>query len=187
MEEADAPGQRYIPNFVIYMALGKPKVDINKYRFIVDGRVENELKLSYEELKALPMKRIITDFHCVTGWSVKEVEWEGVQLNRFAEMAKPMEDVEWVYFTSLDGYTTVVAFEDFMHEDSLLVLKMNGSPLPIEHGYPARIFIPHLYGWKGAKWVYKITFLDEYRDGYWEALGYSQRGRVFLEERFKTI
>ena len=187
MVVSEAPGQRYIPDFVIYMALGKPVVDIAKYKFMVDGLVKNKLTLSYDDLSNLPMKKFKSDFHCVTGWSVKDVEWEGIPLTFFAEKAGVQNNVKWVYFTSLDGYTSVVAMEDYMKPNALLVLKMNGKKLPLEHGYPARIFIPHLYGWKGAKWVYKITFLEKYRDGYWEALGYNERGRVQFEERFKRI
>ncbi|MEM4837050.1 MAG: molybdopterin-dependent oxidoreductase [Desulfurococcaceae archaeon] len=52
---------------------------------------------------------------------------------------------------------------------------MNGKPLEIEHDYPAGLIIPRLYGWKSAKRVYKILFLNEYRDSYWKALGYPQR------------
>ena len=183
----DAPGQKYIPSFVIYMAFGKPSVNIDEYRLVVDGLVRNRLSYSYEELKKLPMKRIVTDFHCVTGWSVSNVEWEGVPLKYFADSAGVSDSAKWVYFLSMDGYTTVVSIEDYLSRDSILAIKMNGSILPPEHGYPARIIIPHLYGWKGAKWVYKILFMEKYRDGYWEALGYNERGRVELEERFKNI
>lgn len=183
----NAPGQKYIPDFVIYMALGKPKIDIDNYRLIVDGLVNNKLEFTYDELKELPSIQVSSDFHCVTGWSVSNVIWEGVPLKYFADTAEVYESVKWVYFMSLDGYTTVVSLEDFLSPDSILALKMNGSILPPEHGYPARIVIPHLYGWKGAKWVYKISFLENYKDGYWEALGYNERGRVEFEERFKNI
>ena len=76
--------------------------------------------------------------------------------------------------------------EDFISEDSLLVLKNNDKPLTLEQGFLARIFIPHLYGWKGAKWVSTIIFRKHYVGRYWEALEYHERGNVWFEERFKV-
>jgi DMSO/TMAO reductase YedYZ molybdopterin-dependent catalytic subunit len=62
---------------------------------------------------------------------------------------------------------------------------MNGKPIPINQGYPARPFIPQLYGWKSAKWLTGIEFLPNYQDGYWENVGYHERGNIWDEERFK--
>jgi DMSO/TMAO reductase YedYZ molybdopterin-dependent catalytic subunit len=84
-----------------------------------------------------------------------------------------------------DGYTAPVPLEDAMVENSLISFKMNGKPISIEQGFPARPFIPHLYGWKSAKWLTQIEFISEYRDGYWEAYSYNERGNVWDEERFK--
>jgi DMSO/TMAO reductase YedYZ molybdopterin-dependent catalytic subunit len=86
----------------------------------------------------------------------------------------------------MDGYTTPVPIEDAMTEDSLIAFKMNNGPIPVEQGFPARPFIPHLYAWKSAKWLTKIEFMEDYEDGYWEARGYHERGKVADEERFKN-
>ncbi len=185
-EDNKPPGQKYIPDFIIYRILGQPTVDPLEYRLRIDGLVEKILEYSISDLYSLPMKTIRRDFHCVTGWSVRGVEWRGVPLEFFYREARVSSRAKWVYFTGLDGYTSIVPLEDYLAEDALLALYMNGEKLSPEHGFPARIVIPHLYGWKGVKWVYRITFIDEYRDGYWEALGYHPRGNVWLEERFKT-
>jgi DMSO/TMAO reductase YedYZ molybdopterin-dependent catalytic subunit len=181
------PGQRYIPTFVIYRILGQPEIDIETWRLRMEGEVERELEFSYEDIFRMPMTTLKSDFHCVTGWSVSNVEWEGVKLNYLTSLVGVRDGVSWVRVSSVDGYSTIIPFDDFCSENALLVIKMNGRYLSLEQGYPARIFIPHLYGWKGAKWVNKITFLFEYVDGYWEALGYHERGNVFLEERFKYL
>jgi DMSO/TMAO reductase YedYZ molybdopterin-dependent catalytic subunit len=179
------PGQRYIPRFVIYKILGQPQIDVMSWVLEVDGRVRNRLKFTYDDILKMPKISFRSNFHCVTGWSVRDVMWEGIPLRHFYELAGVEDGVNWVYVTSVDGYTTIIPLQDFISERAILALRMDGKPIPIEHGYPARIFIPHLYGWKGAKWVTKFTFLDRYRDGYWEALGYHERGNVVLEERFK--
>lgn len=180
-----APGQFYIDHFIIYRVLGTPNVDVNSWRLRVLGMVKNALELSLSDIERLPMVSLVRDFHCVTGWSVKSVKWEGVKLKIIADKAVPSEKARWVFITGLDGYSSIVPLEDFASEDALLVLKINDRPLTIEQGFPARIFIPHLYGWKSVKWVYRIEFIDKYMDGYWEALGYHERGNVLLEERFK--
>jgi DMSO/TMAO reductase YedYZ molybdopterin-dependent catalytic subunit len=186
--EDDIPrGQRVIPKLIVYRILGQPRFDIGEWRLRIEGHVTNNIELTYDELLSLPTIKYKSDFHCVTGWSVKNIEWEGVPLRYFAEKAGVKEGVEWVHFESMDGYTTVVHIDDFMDENAILAIRMDGKPLRPEHGYPARAFIPHLYGWKGAKWVTKITFLTRYTDGYWEALGYHERGNAWLEERFKQM
>ncbi|MGC8974961.1 MAG: sulfite oxidase-like oxidoreductase [Thermoprotei archaeon] len=183
--ESLPPGQRAIPNFIIYRILGQPEVDISSWRLRIEGDVGKLSTYTYEDLLRMTDTSYTSDFHCVTGWSVKNVKWEGVSLRRLVMEAQPLKNVKWVYVESLDKYTTVVPYEDFIDERSLLVLRINGRPLSLEQGFPARIFIPYLYGWKSAKWVTKIVFTREYRDGYWEALGYHQRGNVWKEERFK--
>lgn len=179
------PGQFYIDHFIIYRILGTPSVDPGSWRLRVVGMVESPLELSLDQLEGLPKVSLVRDFHCVTGWSVGSVKWEGVSLKLIVDMVGPREGARWVVASGLDGYTSVLPLEDFVSDDALLVLRINDRPLSIEQGYPARIFVPHLYGWKSVKWVSRIELTDRYVDGYWEALGYHERGNAFLEERFK--
>jgi len=122
---------------------------------------------------------------CVTTWSIKDVVWEGVSFRELAKLTSVKKEAKWVMFHCADGYTAPVPLEDAMVEDSLIALKMNGKPIPVEQGFPARPFIPHLYGWKSAKWLTAIEFLPQYEDGYWETYGYHERGNVWDQERFK--
>ncbi len=185
METQIPRGQRYIKKFIYYAALGVPQVDVTKYKLTVSGLVENRLEFTYDELLKMVDVDYVRDFHCVTGWSVKDVRWEGVRMRKLAEMAKVKENAKWVIFYSLDGYTSVVPIEDALHDNAIIALKMNGKPLTLESGFPARPFIPHLYGWKSAKWLTEVEFVDKYVDGFWEERGYHERGNVWEEERFK--
>jgi DMSO/TMAO reductase YedYZ molybdopterin-dependent catalytic subunit len=180
-----APGQFYAKRFAVYSALGVPRIKLETWRLSVSGLVENELSLSYEELEDLPQGKLTRDFHCVTRWSIKDVDWEGVRFRELARLAEVRSEAKWVMFHSMDGYTTPVPLEDAMAEDSMIALKMNGHPIPVEQGFPARPFIPHLYVWKSAKWLTKIEFIQNYEDGYWETRGYHERGSVSKEERLK--
>jgi len=181
-----APGQYTIPNLVVYAILGFPKeIDLSKWVLEINGLVENPTKLHLSDLYGLGLKTINTSFHCVTGWSVKDIEFTGVPIDHLLEHVKPRESVKWVYAEGLDGYSSIIPYDELIYGESIIALEMNRRPLDPEHGYPARLIIPHLYGWKSVKWLNRITFMEEYRDGYWEALGYHPRGRVDLEERFK--
>ncbi|MGC8953312.1 MAG: molybdopterin-dependent oxidoreductase [Desulfurococcus sp.] len=182
-EGPGAPGQTYIPNMIVYNILGVPSIDVARWRLEVVGSVEKPVSLSLKDLYELGVETLRVNFHCVTGWSVGGLEFTGVRLSRIMEIAAPRHNVKWMFTESLDGYTTIVPYSDGVK--GIVALEMNGKPLDILHGYPARLIIPHLYGWKSAKWVSRIILSEEYRDGYWEALGYHPRGRVDLEERFK--
>ena len=184
-EEQLPPGQVWGRSWIIYAALGIPKIELNEWRLKINGLVKNELELTYEELDKLPKIRYVRSFHCVTKWSIKQVSWEGVGIRLLAEMVQPLPEARWVMFHCADGYTTPIPLEDALHEDAIVALRMDGKPLRHEQGFPARPFIPHLYGWKSAKWLTGIEFMNEYRDGYWEIFGYAERGNVWLEERFK--
>ncbi len=183
----EPPGQKFIPDFVIYWILGQPKIDVSGWRLRVGGLVRKPLDLTYDELVEKSSMEYVSDFHCVTGWSVQGVKWRGVPTKLLAEESLVRDSVEWVFVRSLDNYTTVIPIKDFLSDRAIIALFMNNKPLSVEQGFPARLFIPHLYGWKSAKWITEILFEAKYRDGYWEALGYHERGNVWLEERFKRF
>jgi DMSO/TMAO reductase YedYZ molybdopterin-dependent catalytic subunit len=179
------PGQFYAKRWALYSALGMPEIKLETWRLSVTGLVEKELSLSFDELQRLPQVKLTRDLHCVTAWSIKDVVWEGVAFRELAKLAGVKPEAEWVMYHSADEYTAPVPLKDAMVEDSVIALKMNGSSIPREQGFPARPFIPHLYAWKSAKWLTKIEFLKDYKDGYWEAFSYHERGNVWKEERFK--
>ena len=180
-----APGQFYAKRFAVYSALGIPDIKLETWRLSISSLVNNELALSFEQLQRLRQVKLSRDFHCVTKWSIRDVVWEGVAFCELSRLAGVKHQAKWVMFHCADGYTTPAPLEDAMAEDSLIALKMNGNPISIEQGFPARPFIPHLYAWKSAKWLTKIEFIEEYQDGYWESRGYHERGNVSQEERFK--
>jgi len=133
-----APNQHYIKKFIYYAALGIPKIDIEKWRLRITGEVERPIELTYNELLSMINVRYVRDFHCVTGWSVKDVEWEGVKIRDLAKMAGVKDTAEWVIFQSADGYDSIVPIEDALSEDAIIALRMNEKPLDIKSGYPAR-------------------------------------------------
>jgi DMSO/TMAO reductase YedYZ molybdopterin-dependent catalytic subunit len=189
-EEADKgetpPNQKFIKRFIFYGALGVPDVDLPSYRLRIDGLVDRSLEFTYDQLKALPQVTVDEPTHCVTGWSVLDTVWRGPSLPALLREAGPKPEAKWIMFRSLDGYDAPVPLEDCTVEDAVLALTLNGEPISLEMGFPARPFMPHIYFWKSAKWLTEISLMEEYRDGYWEAMGYHERGNVWEEERFKS-
>jgi len=178
------PGQRYARKFVKYSIFSPPKVDLRSYRLKVTGAVERPLSLSYDDMLKFTVVSYTESFHCVDGWSVKDVRFEGIPLKELILKARPRR-ARYVMLRGLEGYETVVPLEDALSDKAIIALKMNDNLLTEGHGFPARAFIPYLYGWKSAKWLCEIELLEEDKDGYWERRGYHERGNVFKEERFK--
>jgi len=185
MQTTIPPGQSFAKRWAIYAALGVPNIDLAAWRLSTRGLVERELSLSFDDLQKLPQVKLTKDFQCVTTWGIKDVVWEGVAFRELARLTGVKPGANWVMFHCADGYTAPVPLEDAMVEDSLIAFKMNGNPIPAQQGFPARPFIPQLYGWKSAKWLTGIEFLGSYQDGYWENFGYHERGNIWDEERFK--
>jgi DMSO/TMAO reductase YedYZ molybdopterin-dependent catalytic subunit len=185
VENALPPGQIWGKKFVIYAALGIPRVDPQDWTLRVDGLVNSPVEYTYKQLISGPLTSYVRSFHCVTKWSIRDAEWDGVPFRALVEPAGPRQEAKWVMFHCVDGYTAPVPVEDALQNDALVALRINGKPLTAEQGFPARPFMPNLYGWKSAKWLNRIEFIPEYRDGYWEMYGYHERAEVWDEERFK--
>ena len=184
-ESALPPNQVWGKRFVIYAALGIPRVDPQQWKLRVDGLVKSPVEYTYDQLVSQPQNNLVRSFDCVTRWSIKDVAWEGLLIKDLLAPAGVAPGATWLMFHCVDGYTTPVPLEDALKEDSILAFKLNGKPLSAEQGFPARPFIPGLYAWKSAKWVNGMELLQDYRDGYWETYGYHERGDVWEEERFK--
>jgi len=179
------PNQVWGKRFVIYAALGIPKIKPENWSFKIDGLVGTPLEFSYQQILAMPQTSYVKSFHCVTRWSIQDAHWEGVSIRGLLDQARVSPEAKWVMFHCVDGYTTPVPLEDAMKDDALLAFKINGKPLSAEQGFPARPFFPGLYGWKSAKWANRMELIPEYKDGYWEMYGYHERADVWEEERFK--
>jgi DMSO/TMAO reductase YedYZ molybdopterin-dependent catalytic subunit len=82
------------------------------------------------------------------------------------------------------GYTTNFPLADVTGGRAWVAFAADGESLPVDHGGPARLLVPHLYFWKSAKWVAGLTVLDHDEPGFWETRGYHNRGDPWREERY---
>ena len=152
-----------------------PTFDPASWRLEVAGLVDEPTTLTYDQLRALPRTEQIRDFHCVTGWTVKNVRWAGVRLTDLFAQVKPQSAAHGVLFVSAEvPYTDSLTVKQASLPDVLLAYEMDGKPLPREHGAPVRLVMPEMYGYKNVKWVSQIALVDQAENGYWEDLGYDR-------------
>lgn len=156
------------------------------WKLKIYGEVENPAILSIVELKALGGGEIAADFHCVTRWSRFDLSWTGIPFKKIIELARSRPQAKFVIFHSFDDYTTNVALEEVEKPNTIVAYALEGGEIPPEHGGPIRMIIPHLYGWKSAKFLNGIEFLDHDEPGFWEVRGYSNKARPWIEERYSS-
>lgn len=178
------PGQKLTTGFPVLDLGVQPEIFTGDWRLKLDGLVEKPGELTWEQFHALPQVEDVSDFHCVTTWSKYDCRWGGVAFTTLYEFVQPKPEAKFVYFTGYDGYSTNVALEKCLDDDVLIATKFDGAPLPREHGGPARVIIPKLYAWKGAKFVSGIAFLAEDKLGFWEVRGYSNTADPWTEDRY---
>jgi DMSO/TMAO reductase YedYZ molybdopterin-dependent catalytic subunit len=178
------PGQKLTAGFPVLDLGVQPDIPHAKWSLKLDGLVEKPATLSWAQFHALPQVEDVSDFHCVTTWSKYDCRWSGVAFTTLYELVQPKPAAKFVYFASYDGYSTNVALAACLDDDVLVATSFDGRPVPREHGGPARVIIPKLYAWKGAKFVSGITFLAEDKLGFWEVRGYSNTADPWTEDRY---
>jgi DMSO/TMAO reductase YedYZ molybdopterin-dependent catalytic subunit len=150
-----------------------PIIDLEKYRLIVDGEVNNPLSLSLADIQALPLTSMIIRHVCVEGWAAI-VQWGGIRLREIIALSQPKSQVKYAYFKSADGYDESWDIASVLHPQTLLAYQKNGAALPVENGAPLRLASPIKLGYKQSKWVTRVTLTNELSisKGYWEDRGY---------------
>jgi DMSO/TMAO reductase YedYZ molybdopterin-dependent catalytic subunit len=177
------PGQNEFDDFPVLDLGVHPDVPLERWRLVVDGAVERPLELRWDDLLALPQVDDVSDFHCVTGWSMLDQRWTGVRLATLLALARPREDATHVVVHGRDDYSANLPLEEALKDDVLVAHRLAGAPLPKEHGGPARLVVPQLWAWKGAKWLSRVEVLTHDRRGYWEIRGYSNTAYPWRDDR----
>lgn len=180
------PGQRLVEGMVAMPSIiaSYPHVPKSEWKLRVYGEVTSEREYDWDTVRSLPIREYEVDFHCVTHWSKLGQKFSGVPFRDFVDAVKPSETVKHVIFECADGYTTNVPYDELLTHEAFLALRMDGEDIEDRYGGPARMVIPHLYGWKSAKHLVGIRFQMQDEPGFWETRGYHNHGDVFREERY---
>ena len=178
------PGQYLTDRFPVLHAGDVPTVDLARWSLRVGGLVEEPFTLTWDEFQSLPRRTVTCDIHCVTKWSKFDTTWEGVAFDEIVARARPVAEARFVLEHAEYGFTVNAPLADLVEGRALLADTYAGEPLTPEHGYPVRMVVPHLYFWKGAKWIRGIEFLGMDQPGFWERNGYHMYGDPWKEQRY---
>lgn len=150
-----------------------PDPDPATFRLTIDGLVETPVSLSLADLKAMPRADQVSDFHCVTGWSVSDVHWGGVRIGDLLERVGAHDSAHGLRFVSAEvPYDDSLSLEQALLPDTMLAYEMDGGPISRPHGAPLRLVVPQMYGYKSVKWVEHIEVKPAPQAGFWEQHGY---------------
>jgi DMSO/TMAO reductase YedYZ molybdopterin-dependent catalytic subunit len=171
-------------------ALVVPTVDPAEWTLTIKGMVDNEVVLSYQDIAEMDLVERYVTLTCVSNGVgdrlVGNALWTGVMLEDLLEMAGVQEGADQIVGRSVDrwtaGFPTDIAFDG---RDAMLAIGMNREVLPANHGFPARLVVPGLYGYVSAtKWITEIelTTWDAF-DAYWIPRGWAKEGPVKTQSR----
>jgi DMSO/TMAO reductase YedYZ molybdopterin-dependent catalytic subunit len=182
------------PNEQFYridVALQVPQIDPDSWQLKITGLVDTEITIGYAELLALPLVEHVSTIACVSnevgGGLIGTATWLGYPIRELLAQAGPQAGADMVLSSGPDGFSAGTPIEALTdpNREALLAVGMNGEPLPTEHGFPARMIVPGLFGYVSAtKWVteMKVTrFADA--EGYWTPRGWDALGPVVTESR----
>ena len=170
-----------------------PRVNPDDWALEIDGNVANPFRLSYAELLALPMVERDITMTCVSnevgGGYVSSARWLGVRVRDLLERAQIKDGVDQILSTSTTGFTISTPVQALTDDrDALVAVAMNGQPLPAQHGFPARLVTPGLYGFVGStKWVTRLTATTYAKEqAYWTERGWATTAPVLTQSRIDT-
>ena len=183
------PGQKPAASLKVHHYGPVPRFRPGSWRLTLNGATASgeEFALDYPTFQALPRTVTRADLHCVTKWSLLDNEWEGVSTRTILDLMPPAPDVTHVMVWAEYGYSATVRLEDFAAPEALLATHHDGEPLTPERGFPVRLIVPHLYAFKGPKWLRQIEYLTHLRRGFWEERGYHAVGDPWREERYSYL
>ncbi len=187
------PAGTGLPSFItpndefyrIDTALSVPQVSRTDWKLRIHGMVDKEITYTFSDLEQFEVLQRAVTLTCVSnpvgGNLISNAMWTGYRVRDLLQRSGVSPDADMVLSTSVDGFTVGTPVQALTDDrDSLLAIGMNGVPLPVEHGYPARLVVPGLYGFVSAtKWVVdlELTRFDR-AEAYWTNLGWSAQAPI---------
>lgn len=168
-----------------------PTVDGNSWHLTINGEVTQPYTLNYSQLTALPLKQQYESLMCISndvgGSYMGNAQWEGIPLKDILARAGAIKPgATKVVLHAADDYTDSIHLAKALEPTTMLAVRMNGQTLPTQHGYPARLLVPGIYGMKHVKWITQIEVVNTDYQGYWQQSGWSDPAPVRMTSRIDT-
>jgi len=185
----------FTPNRDFYRidtALVTPNISTDDWSLEISGMVAHPKTLTYKELSARPVFELDDTIACVSnevgGDLVGNARWLGVRLDDLIREVAPTADADQIMGYSDDGFAAGFPLAALDGRDAMIAIGMNGEPLPLAHGFPARIIVPGLYGYVSAtKWLTRIELTRfDIKHGYWITRGWPERAPIKTQSRIDT-
>jgi DMSO/TMAO reductase YedYZ molybdopterin-dependent catalytic subunit len=159
-----------------------PRVDAKTWKLEIKGQVNHSLALTYAQLRSLPRIERYHTLECISnevgGNLMSNALFAGASLADLLQRAGIAAGASELIFAAADGYSDSIPLSLALDPRSLIVYEINGEPLPVSHGFPARLLVPGLYGMKNGKWLTSLTLGTGGYTGYWEERGWTRTARV---------
>ena len=192
-----APGTRpeYTPvedHYQVFLRSEPTFIDISNWILPIHGLVANPVELTIDQIRAYPARDQYVTLSCISGriatTLISTTWWTGVSLQKVLATVQPQPNAKYLVIKSADGFFETVAL-DLINSDERIMLcyAWDGEPLPFDHGFPLRIWLPDRYGMKQPKWIIDIEVTDEYREGYWVERGWDEVARVMTTSVIDTV
>ncbi len=158
--------------------------NVSDWRLAIDGAVQNPVTLKFQDLMNLKQIDLTCDVHCVTGWTLLDSRWRGIQIQTIMDLVKVKKSAGFVVFEAPGDYSSSIPLSEARKDNVILAHSFLDQNLPLEHGAPLRGLVPDRYFYKSAKWLERIRFVVDDEPGYYESGGYSNSADPWKEERF---
>jgi DMSO/TMAO reductase YedYZ molybdopterin-dependent catalytic subunit len=156
----------------------------------IAGLVERPVKLSYSDITTRPDMEFTSTLECISnsigGKYISTAVWRGFPLRELLDEAGLQPGVVDIELHAADGYVESIPLAEALASDTMLVHTINGEKLPDDHGYPARLIVPGIFGMKNVKWLTKIVAVNEDIQGFWQERGWSDVATVVTMSRIDT-
>jgi DMSO/TMAO reductase YedYZ molybdopterin-dependent catalytic subunit len=174
-------------HYTVDTTLVKPRVLIDEWRLDIKGAVESPFSLTYDQLLDLEAVEQLHTLECISNYVggdlISTALWTGAPLRDLLNRAQVKPGAYDVVFTSVDGYTDSIPIAKAMEDRTLVAYLMNGKTVPQDHGYPARMLVPNIYGMKNVKWIRSVEVVTFDFIGYWQGQGWSDSANINTNAR----
>ena len=193
-----APGTRpeYTPlkdHYKVFIRLEPTIIDGKTWSLPISGLVDNTVSLTLDDIRNnyVPRDQYVT-LSCISGRIgtdlISTTQWTGVSVQDILADVKPSKDARYLHITSGDGFHETVDLDLIASDERImLAYAWDGNPIPIDHGFPLRIWLPDRYGMKQPKWITGMEVVKDYKEGYWVERGWDEVAQVKATAVIDTV
>ena len=193
-----APGTRpeYTPlkdHYKVFIRVSPTVIHGETWSLPISGLVDNMVSLTLDDIRNnyQPRDQYVT-LSCISGRIgtdlISTTQWTGVSLQEILADVKPSKDARYLYITSGDGFYETVDLDLIASDERImLAYAWDGNPIPIDHGFPLRIWLPDRFGMKQPKWITGIEVMKDYKEGYWVERGWDEVAQVQATSVIDTV